>query len=108
MDHIDDLTNEHLKEFFLKDLNCLNQLIHFQYPNNLFDEYSIIDEHIIRCQEILRSYIISELSDSSVEDNEIHKIAKEKVHDILTLCEKEITDLIDKANIKTIVLRNEE
>lgn len=106
MDYFEDLKNEELKEFFLEDLNCMNQLIAFEYPNDLFDEHNIIDEHIIRCQGILRNYIINELSDFDSDKDEIHRITEEKIQEILKLCAPEIESLHENANFKTIKLGN--
>lgn len=104
MDPVDELTDEHLKEFFLEDLNCINDITAFRYPNYLYDDNSFIEEHIRRCQNILRNYMISEHSDLEIEDQELHSIIDEKYEEIMKLCDNEIQSLKDKADFKTIYL----
>lgn len=105
MDPFDELTDDHLKEFFLEDLNCINAIIGFQYPNYAYDDYSAIDEHISRCQNILRNYMISQHSDFEIEDQELHSIVDEKFEEIMKLCENEIQVIRKDSAIKTICLK---
>lgn len=106
MKYFENLQNEELKEFFLKDLNTLNEIVDFVYPNNLYDDYSIIDEHIIRCQNILHNYIVSELTDSDeyLSGKEKDSMAAEKAREIFKICEPDIQALFENANITTVYL----
>ncbi|BDU27712.1 hypothetical protein [Flavobacterium sp. GSB-24] len=106
MDPIDDLTDEHLKEFFLEDLNCINDLTAFRYPNYLYDDHSFIEDHIRRCQNILRNYMISQHSDFEIEDQELLSIIDEKFEEIMKLCENEIQALSVKADFKTVYIKD--
>jgi len=105
MNPIDELTDEHLKKFFLEDLNCINDLIAFRYPNYLYDDHSFIEEHIRRCQNILRNYMISEHSEFDIEDQELNSIIDEKFDEIMKLCEDELKTLKDTADYKTVYLK---
>lgn len=106
MDPIEDLTDENLKEFFLEDLNCIKDLIAFRYPNYLYDDYSFIEEHITRCQNILRNYMISEHSEFDIEDQELNSIIDEKFNEIMKLCENEIHALKDNTDHKSVYLKS--
>lgn len=105
MNRVDDITDEHLKEFFLEDLHSIKNIVAFQYPNYEYDDHSAIEEHITRCQNILRNYMISQHSDFEIEAHELNSIVEEKFEEIMKLCENEIIVLRDTAEIKTIYLK---
>ena len=64
MDYFNGITTEDFVEYFLKDLNCLEELTQYIYPNEMVEDTSVIADHINRCQAILEKYIINVLNDT--------------------------------------------
>ena len=92
MDYFNGITNDDFKAYFLKDLNCLDELTQFIYPNEMMEDNNVIDEHIMRCQSILVDYIINVLSEND-------KIAVQKINEIYEKKRKEL-DLLLKPEME--------
>lgn len=83
MDYFNGITNDDFKAYFLKDLNCLDELTQFIYPNEMMEDNNVIDEHIMRCQSILGDYIINVLSEND-------KITVEKINELYEMKNKQL------------------
>ena len=106
MSQVDELTDEHLKEFFLRDLKCINKIITFRYPNYKFenddfeDEDQFFGEHLEKCKQILKNYIQYKLSDKDeLEDTEIEILANKKANEIYRSCDQEVQNVWDSLNM---------
>ncbi|BDU27710.1 hypothetical protein [Flavobacterium sp. GSB-24] len=111
MNYFTNIPDQHLKEFFLKDLTCINNVIGFKYPNYKFESNDIEDEdeffmqHLEKCKRILKNYIRYELSEiEELEDTEIEILAEKKAHEIYRSCDKEVQNVWDSLNMKEIHL----
>lgn len=105
------IPDQHLKEFYLKDLNCINNIIGFRYPNYKFEnddienEDEFFREHLAKCKRILKNYIKYELSEmDELEDPEIESLADKKAHEIYRSCDQEVQNVWDSLNMKEIHL----
>lgn len=107
----ENLTDEHLKGFFLEDLKCINNVIGFSYPHSKYENDDIEQDdeffmqHLEKCKRILRNYIKYELSEiDELEDTEIDNLAEKKAHEIYRSCDKEVQAVWDSLNMKEIHL----
>ena len=87
MDYFNTLTNDDFKAYFLKDLNCLEELTQYIYPNEMLEGNSVVDAYIIRCQEILSDYILNILGGN---DN----ISTEKINELFNAKRKELIPIL--------------
>lgn len=91
MDYFDGLTNEDFLAYFLLDLNCRMELTQYIYPHEFFEPDDAVDDHIVRCQNILTNYIrnvvISSGSDAGMvlTTEERNKIVDEKFKELIPL-----------------------
>lgn len=111
MNYFKDIPDQHLKEFFLEDLKCINNIITFTYPHSIFENDDIEDEdqffgqHLDKCKIILQNYIKYKLSEvTELEDSEINILAIEKSKEIYRTCDQEIQTIWDSLDQKEIHL----
>lgn len=111
MNYFTNISDQHLKEFFLEDLNCINNIIGFRYPHYRFEndeieaEDEFFGEHLDKCKQILKNFIKFELSElGELEEIEIDVLAEKKAHEIYRSCDQEVQNVWDSLNMKEIHL----
>lgn len=105
MDYFQGLTNDDFKIYFLKDLNCLKELTQFIYPNEMLDDNSVIDDHIIRCQNILSDYILNVLtSNVDLSNDQINLLFDEKKKELFSILSPDIETYFQNVKVKYIDL----
>lgn len=111
MNYFKEIPDQHLKEFFLEDLKCINNIITFSYPHSTYENEDIEDEdqffsqHLDKCKSILKNYIKYKVSEiTELENIEIDNIANEKAKEIFRSCDQDIQVTWETLNMKEIHL----
>lgn len=105
MDYFNGLKNEDFKNYFLKDLNSLDELTQYVYPNESIEENEIIDDHIIRCQNILETYILKLLAgNDDLTNDQINKLFDQKRIELIPFLLPDIEIYFNKVKVKIIDL----
>lgn len=108
MDHFNGLKNEDLLAYFLVDLNSRKELIQYTYPHEMIEPQDAIDEHVIRCQQILWHYLYELVSDTAynagiiLHNTELNKIVSKKKAELHPLLESLAMKYLE--NIKVIYI----
>lgn len=106
MDYFNGLKNDDFKAYFLKDLNSLDELIQYVYPNEMLEGNSVVDTHIIRCQEILSDYILDILAgNDNISTEKINELFNEKREELIPILSDDIEIYFEKVKLKIIDLR---
>jgi len=111
MNYFKDIPDQHLKEFILEDLKCINNIISFSYPHSSFENDDIEDhdqffsQHIEKCKIILKNYINYKLSEvSELEDSQRNILSIEKSKEIYRMCDQEVQIIWESLDQKEIHL----
>ncbi len=106
MDYFNGLTNDDFKAYFLKDLNCLKELTQYIYPNEMLEGNSVVDAHIMRCQEILSDYILNILAgNDNISTEKINELFNVKRKELIPILSDDIEIYFNKVNVTIIELR---
>ena len=106
MDYFNGITNDNFKAYFLKDLNCLDELVQYIYPNEMLEGNSVVDAHIIRCQEILSDYILDILAgNDNISTEKINELFNEKRKELILILSDDIEIYFENVKLKIIDLR---
>jgi len=110
MDYFNGVTNEDFVSYFLVDLHSRMELTQYTYPHEMTEPQDVIDEHIIRCQNILFDYIRECILDTIYEEGLILKgdetnfIYDKKKEEILPLLKMHINAYIENVKVQYIDL----
>jgi len=111
MNYFSNIPDQHLKDFFLEDLKCINNVIQFTYPHSKYEnddieeEDEFFGEHLEKCERILKNYIKYQLSEiEELKNTEIDILAEKKAHEIYRSCDQEVQNVWDSLNMKEIHL----
>lgn len=111
MDYFNGLTNEDLLAYFLLDLNCRKELTQYTYPHEFMESQDAIDEHVIRCQDILWNYLyetVTKVADESniiLRPNELESRVENKKRELLPVFALYIEKYIEEVKVTYIDLR---
>jgi hypothetical protein len=106
MDHYNGITNEEFKEYYLIDLHSRMELTQYTYPHEFIEPDKAIDDHIIRCQNILKDYIknlIKENSENLTEEQliEIYEAKRRELYPVISTINN---DYYEKVKVNYIQL----
>lgn len=111
MNYFSNIPDQHLKDFFLEDLKCINNVLQFTYPHSKYENDDIEEEdeffgkHLEKCERILKNYIKYQLYEiEGLENTEIDVLAEKKAHEIYRSCDQEVQGVWDSLNMKEIHL----
>ena len=109
MDYFEGITNEEFVAFFLEDLNCRKELTQYIYPHETtLEPEDVIDDHIARCQNILKEYMRELVIENSFdEDNEVsyenyEDIVSKRLQEVLPLLEPFIMKYLENTKVTYI------
>lgn len=109
MDYFEGIKNEEFVAFFLEDLNCRKELTQYIYPHETtLETEDVIDDHIARCQNILKEYMRELVIENALEeDNEIsydnyEEIVMKRLQEVLPLLEPFIMKYLENTKITYI------
>lgn len=111
MDYFNGLTNDDLLAYFLVDLHSRKELTQYTYPHEMSEPQDAIDEHVIRCQNILWDYICGTVSNTAYEsgitlhNNELNDIVSKKQEELHPLLEPLAMKYLEDVKIIYIDLR---
>jgi hypothetical protein len=111
MDFFNGLTNEDFITYFLVDLNSRKELTQYTYPHEMTEPQDAIDDHVIRCQNILWEYISVNACNAAFEADltlhtvELNEIVTKKQVELNPLFEPLITKYIEEVKVTYIDLR---
>lgn len=112
MDYFKGLTNEDLIAYFLVDLNCRKELTQYTYPHEMMEPQDAIDDHVVRCQEILWQFLYETVIDTAFEAeitlayDEVDEILSKKKSDLNPILEPLIMKYLEDVKITYIDLRS--
>jgi hypothetical protein len=111
MDYLNGLTNDDLIAYFLVDLHSRKELMQYTYPHEFLEPQDAIDEHVIRCQNILWDYLFEKINEYSFESglhlskSEIYDIVNQKKMELHRLFEPLVMKYLEDVKINYIDLR---
>ena len=91
MDHFNGVTNDDFIAYFLVDLHCRMELTQYTYPHEFMEPQDAMDDHVIRCQNILTDYVRETINEANYEQgiimkgDEINYIYDQKVAELCPL-----------------------
>ena len=104
MDYFNGNTNEDLLARFLLDLNCRKTLTQYTYPNEEFFEQGAIDEHIVKCQDLLELFLFQVLASAGIEREERDEIVPNKLRNLFPILEPYIEQYIKEVKVEYFTL----
>lgn len=115
MDYFDGITTEDFVTYFLKDLNCLDELIEYVYPNEMAEEIiednyaNIIANHLRRCESILYTHIQDVLmSNYELSKEEINDLFNQKKNELKPILFPLMKEYADNVKVNYIFLGSDE
>jgi hypothetical protein len=111
MDHFNGLKNEDLIAYFLVDLNSRKELTQYTYPHEMMEPQEAIDDHVIRCQNILWDFLYETVSETdfeagiSLNSSQLNEIVTQKKEELIPFFEPIITKYIEDVKVTYIDLR---
>lgn len=92
MDYFTGITNDDLKDYYLIDLHSRMELTQYTLPHEFLEPGHAIDDHIIRCQNLLKDYLLKLINDND------ENLDEEKCMEIYEAKRKELHSLINPAS----------
>lgn len=111
MDYFNGLKNEDLLAYFLVDLNSRKDLTQFTYPHEMLEPQDAIDDHVVRCQNILWTHLFETVSNTAFEaeitlhNTELNEIVSKKKVELIPFLEPLIMKYLEDVKITYIDLR---
>ena len=108
MDYFEGIKNEEFVDFFLQDLNCRKELTQYIYPHEQFEPEDALDDHIERCQNILKEYmreiVVENAFDigETLQYEEYNDMIIKRFQEVLPLLEPHILKYSQNVKIETI------
>lgn len=111
MDYLNGLTNDDLINYFLVDLNSRKELTQYTYPHEFLEPQDAIDDHVIRCQDILWNFLYETISNNAFEagneisSNELNEIVEKKKKELNPLFGPLVTKYLEDVKVNYIDLK---
>lgn len=102
MNYFNENTNDDLLARFLLDLNCRKELTQYTYPNEEFFEQGAIDEHIMKCQDLLELFLYQVLASAGIQREERDKIVPTKMRELFPLMAPYIEQYIKEVKVEYV------